>query len=107
MTREHHALLKRVALNLGSEVEELVEHSDNFFDVLTVAALSWVALLVYEGVLKIAKALWLIPSSIPPTSKGVEKKYFIPTKGFKYLYTHHPQGHLSYLRPTKRRGTGK
>lgn len=28
------------------------------------------------------------PASVPPTAKAVERKYFIPTKGYEYLFTH-------------------
>lgn len=41
---------------------------------------------VHPWVLKIAKSLWQMPSSIPPTSKKAEKRD-VPTKGFEYLYT--------------------
>lgn len=34
------------------------------------------------------------PSSIPPTSKGAKKKYYVPANGFEYLYTHSPPGLL-------------
>lgn len=66
----------------------MAEQMDNLFDILTAAAPLQVALPVHEGVLKVAKALWQTPSSIPPTSKRAEKKYFVPAKGFECLYTH-------------------
>ncbi|EMP35090.1 hypothetical protein UY3_07744 [Chelonia mydas] len=29
-----------------------------------------------------------MPASIPPTAKGVERKYFVPSKEYDYLYSH-------------------
>ncbi|EMP29321.1 Fanconi anemia group M protein [Chelonia mydas] len=53
-----------------------------------------VALPVHPGVLKVGSSLWQPPSSIPPTFKKAEKKYYVPAKGFKYLYTHPPAASL-------------
>lgn len=85
--RAHQDLLKRVATNLGLQVEELAEPMDTLFNVSATAALGKVALSVHERVLKIAKVLWQTPSSILPTSKRAERKYFVPTKGFEYTPT--------------------
>ncbi|EMP30052.1 Sister chromatid cohesion protein PDS5 like protein B [Chelonia mydas] len=71
--REHQALLWCVAENLGLEVQDMVEQEDALFN-LSATTPAWVALCVYEGVLKIAKALWQIASSILPISKRAEKK---------------------------------
>ncbi|EMP39265.1 hypothetical protein UY3_03506 [Chelonia mydas] len=39
-------------------------------------------------------AIWQTPSSISPTSKRTEKKYFVPARSFEYLYTHLSPGSL-------------
>lgn len=83
-----------MAPNLGLEVEDMMEQLDTLFTVLLASTPSCVALLVHDGVLKITKALWQTPFSIPPTSKRAEKKYFIAVKGFEYVYTHPPSGSL-------------
>ncbi|XP_065264463.1 sodium- and chloride-dependent betaine transporter-like [Emys orbicularis] len=67
--REHQALLWRLAENLGLEVQEMAEQEDTILNVLSASTPGRVALPVHEGVLKIAKALWQTPSSIPPTLK--------------------------------------
>lgn len=63
-----------------------MEQSDTLFSVLSVFTPDHVSL----PVLNIAKTIWQTPSSIPPTSKRTEKKYFVPAKGFEYLYIHPP-----------------
>lgn len=86
--REHRALLRRMAESLELEVQEMAEQVDTLFNVVLASTSTHVAMPVYEGVLKIAKALWQTPSSIPPASKQAEKKYCVLAKGFEYLYTH-------------------
>lgn len=78
--RAHQELLKRVTTNLGLEAEELKESMDALFDILAAVAPTKVALLVREGVVKLVKALWQIPSSLPSTSKMAEKKYYVPAR---------------------------
>ncbi|XP_067416881.1 serine/arginine repetitive matrix protein 1-like isoform X1 [Emydura macquarii macquarii] len=92
--RAHQELLKRVASNLRLEVKELVEDDDTLFNVLGAEAPARVALPVHDSVLKIAKALWQTPASVAPTSKGAEKKYYVPAEGFEFLFTHPAPGTL-------------
>ncbi|EMP42237.1 hypothetical protein UY3_00502 [Chelonia mydas] len=40
------------------------------------------------------KALWQTPTSYSPTAKPMEWKYFVATKGYKFLYSHPPPGSL-------------
>lgn len=87
-------LFRSVALNLGLKAGEMEELTNTLFNVLLVATSARVALPVHEGVLNIAKLIWQIPSSILPSSKRVEKKYFILATAFEYLYTHPPPGLL-------------
>lgn len=58
------------------------------------AAPSKVALLVHKGIVKLVENLRQTLASLPPASKQAEKKYYIPTKGFKYLYIDLSQGSL-------------
>ncbi|EMP30069.1 SET domain-containing protein 5, partial [Chelonia mydas] len=84
----HQDLLKRVAASLHFQAEEMEELSDSLFNVLSPSAPGRVALPLHEGVARISNALWQTPASLAPISKKVERKYFVPTKGHKYLYTH-------------------
>ncbi|EMP40593.1 hypothetical protein UY3_02193 [Chelonia mydas] len=83
-TKVHQELLKRIAINLGLQVEELEEPTDSLFNVLCPVA----ALPLHEVVAKITNALWQTPSSLSLISKRGEHKYFVPSKGHEYLYTH-------------------
>ncbi|EMP35739.1 Translocating chain-associated membrane protein 1 [Chelonia mydas] len=47
-----------------------------------------VALPLHDEASKINNALWQSSSSLPHISKGAEHKYFMPSKGHEYLYTH-------------------
>lgn len=75
-----------MAGSLGLQAEELVEPSDGLFDILAAVALC--TLPVHEGVAKLVKALWQIPSSVLTISEQVERKYYALVMGSEYLYTH-------------------
>ncbi|EMP39159.1 Transcription initiation factor TFIID subunit 1 [Chelonia mydas] len=92
--KEHQALLKLVAENLGWQIEEVAEEADDLFSVISTTTLAIIALPIHPWVLKIAKSVWQIPLSIPPTSKKAENKYYVPEKGFENLYTHPPTASL-------------
>ncbi|EMP29925.1 hypothetical protein UY3_12917 [Chelonia mydas] len=79
---------ERVAASLHLQAKEMEEPSDSLFNVLSPLAPSRVALPLHEGVAKISSALWQTPALLPPISKKAERKYFVPTKGHEYLYTH-------------------
>lgn len=38
--------------------------------------------------LPLIRTIWQTPASIPPTAKGVERKYFVPSEGYEYLFMH-------------------
>ncbi|KAM7163698.1 uncharacterized protein RBU57_007879 isoform 2-T2 [Macrochelys suwanniensis] len=86
--RAHQELLKRVASNLQLQAEEMEGPSDSLFNVLSSSAPGRVALPLHEGVANITKALWHTPASLVPISRKAERKYFVLTKGHKFLYTH-------------------
>lgn len=73
--RAHQELLRRVAQNLGLQVEEVSEEMDPMVDILTPEGPS-------SMVLPLIKTLWHTPASIFSTAKGVERKYFVPSKGY-------------------------
>lgn len=80
--RAHQDLLKRIAANLGLELEELKESSHSLINILASAVPSKVALLINEAVMGLVKALWQTPS-LSPTSERAEKKYYVPASGYK------------------------
>ncbi|KAM7161166.1 uncharacterized protein RBU57_011009 isoform 1-T2 [Macrochelys suwanniensis] len=86
--RDHQDLLRRLALNMNLQVEEVVELEDPVVDILTVDAPTQVALPFIRTIHTNAISIWQSPASIPPTARGVERKYMAPPKDFEYLYTH-------------------
>ncbi|KAH1179061.1 hypothetical protein KIL84_000392 [Mauremys mutica] len=86
--RAHQELPKRVASSPHLQAEAMEGPSDSLFNVLSSSAPGRVALLVHEWVANISNALWQTPASLAPISKWAECKYFVPTKGHEYLYTH-------------------
>ncbi|EMP41357.1 hypothetical protein UY3_01399 [Chelonia mydas] len=86
--RAHQDLLRRVARNMNLQAEEVVELEDSVVDILSVEAPTRVALPIIRTIQTNAKTIWQTPASIPPTARGVERKYFVPSKEYEYLYTH-------------------
>ncbi|EMP38430.1 hypothetical protein UY3_04376 [Chelonia mydas] len=85
--RAHQELLCRVAQNMNLQVEEVVEVEDPVVDILSADTLSRIALTFIRTIQANATTIWQSPASIPPTAKRVERKYFVPSKDFEYLYT--------------------
>lgn len=63
-------------------------------DILTPEGPSRVALPLIKMIQATTKMLWQTPSSIFPTAKGIEQKYFAPSTGPEYLFTHPQLGLL-------------
>lgn len=70
---------------MGLEAEELKESSYSLIDFLAAAAQPKVALPINESVMGPVRALWQSPSSLSPTLKMAEKKYYVPAKDYEYL----------------------
>ncbi|XP_065439796.1 uncharacterized protein LOC135981398 [Chrysemys picta bellii] len=88
--RAHKDLLRRVARNMDLQVEEIVEVEDPVVSILSADAPSRVALPIIRTIQANANAIWQTPASILRTARGVERKYFVPSKDHEYLYTHPP-----------------
>ncbi|EMP36933.1 Amiloride-sensitive sodium channel subunit beta [Chelonia mydas] len=93
-TKGHQDLLRRVAVNLNLQAEEVMEDSDPMVDVLTPEGPSRVALPLIRTIQNTTKVLWQTLASKPPTAKGVERCYFVPQKGYGHLFTHPQPGTL-------------
>ncbi|XP_065413298.1 uncharacterized protein LOC135973527 [Chrysemys picta bellii] len=86
--RAHQDLLRQVALNLGLQAEETVEQEDPMVDILSPEGPSRVALPIIRTVQSNYKTVWPTPASSEPTARGVERKYFAPSRGFDFLFLH-------------------
>ncbi|KAM7160508.1 uncharacterized protein RBU57_010612 [Macrochelys suwanniensis] len=82
--RDHQDLLRRLALNMNLQLEEVV------VDILTADGPNRVALPFVRTIFTNATSIWQSPASVPPTARGVERKYMAPPKDFEYLYSHPP-----------------
>ncbi|EMP35559.1 Hepatocyte growth factor activator, partial [Chelonia mydas] len=87
-SQAHQDLLRRVVCNMGLQAEEVVEPEDPMVNILALEGPSRAALPLIKTIQATTKTLWQTPASMPPRAKGIERKYFIPSKGYEYLYTH-------------------
>lgn len=72
-------LLGRVTQNLGIQAE-VAETSDSVVDILAPSGPSRIALPLIKTIQDTTKILWHTPTSLPPTVKRNEQKYFVPSK---------------------------
>ncbi|EMP26604.1 hypothetical protein UY3_16290 [Chelonia mydas] len=84
----HQDLLRCVARNMGLQVEEAIKSEDPVVDILAPEGPSRVAFLVIKTICNNYNTLWQTPASIPPTARGVERKYFVPSKGYEFLFSY-------------------
>lgn len=73
---------------MGLQAKEVIESEDPMVNILALEGPSWVALSLIKTTHVNAKTIWQTPASIPLITKGVERKYFVPSKGYEYLFTH-------------------
>nr|XP_014428926.1 uncharacterized protein LOC106731994 [Pelodiscus sinensis] len=93
-SRAHQELLRRLAVNLAVQHEEVHEDLDPMVDIIAAAGPGRVALPLNKTVDKLSKTLWQTPASIAPTQKGVERRYYVPQEGHEYLFTHPAPGSI-------------
>lgn len=86
--KAHQELLRRVATAMGLPVAEVQEDEDPITNVVGSDTPVRVALPFVKTIQKNAATLWQTPASIPPTARGVERKYSAPPTGYEYLYSH-------------------
>ncbi|EMP28182.1 hypothetical protein UY3_14727 [Chelonia mydas] len=86
--RAHQELLCRVAQDLGWQAEEMVEQEDPRVDILSSKGPSRIALPLIKTIQSNYKTIWQTPASRAPTAKGVQRKYFAPSKGYEFLFCH-------------------
>ncbi|EMP42616.1 hypothetical protein UY3_00081 [Chelonia mydas] len=84
----HQKLLHRVAQNLGLQAKETVEQEDPMVDILSPEGPSRIALVLIKTIQSTYKTIWQTPSFSAPMAKGVERKYFAPSKGYEFLFCH-------------------
>lgn len=88
--RAQQELVHLIALNMGLQAEEAVEPEDPMVDILVLEGPSRVALPLIKTIQSNYKTIWKTPASITPTARGVERKYFAPSQGYEFLFSHPP-----------------
>lgn len=83
--RTHQELHCWLSANLGVQGEEVPEDKDPMVDILMADVPARLALPRNKTVAKISTNLWQMPTSIPPTQKGVENCYCMPQCGHEHL----------------------
>lgn len=86
--KAHQDLLRRVATAMDLPVEEVKEDEDPITNVVGSDLPVRVALPFVRTVQRNATTIWQTPASVPPTARGVERKYSVPPTGYEYLYVH-------------------
>ncbi|XP_026502555.1 DNA polymerase zeta catalytic subunit-like [Terrapene carolina triunguis] len=78
------------------QAEEVSEETDPMVDILVPEGPSSVALPLIKTIQNTTKVLWQTLTSLPPLPpvKGVEQKYFVPSRGYENLFTHPQLGVL-------------
>lgn len=77
-----------MAQNINLPVEEVAEDDDPAVSIIGADAPLRVALPFIRTIQRNADTIWQSPASIPPTARGLERKYSVPSRGYEYLYTH-------------------
>lgn len=67
---------------------EVVEEASPMADILSLPEPSCIALPLIKMIDNATKTLWQTLSSLPPTAKRYEWRYFVPSHGYEHLYTH-------------------
>ncbi|EMP41280.1 Chromodomain-helicase-DNA-binding protein 9 [Chelonia mydas] len=81
-------LFKRMASELRINPEEVPEQQHELTDILQPPPSSRIALPINPALLEPAKAIWQTPAASLPTCKRADRKYFIPSKGSEFPFTH-------------------
>lgn len=87
-SREFQDLFKRVADTQNVHATDVQMKHYKLLKNLHPKQQSRAALPIDEAILEPASEIWHTPASVPPTSKRVEKRYFVPSKGLEFLFTH-------------------
>ncbi|EMP33709.1 hypothetical protein UY3_09002 [Chelonia mydas] len=67
---------------------EVAEDADYVVDILTPSRPACITLTLIKTTSDTTKTLWQTPPSLPPTVKRDERRYFVPSRGYKCLYLH-------------------
>lgn len=92
--RQFQDLFKRVAQDLEIPLKEVSENHHKLLKILHTTASSKIALPMDELLMETANNTWQTLATIPPMCKRMDKKYYVPSKGAEFLFTHPPPNSL-------------
>ncbi|EMP32476.1 hypothetical protein UY3_10392 [Chelonia mydas] len=81
-------LFKRVANELKITLEEVPGTHHELTNLLQATTSSKIALLINGAFMEPAKIIWQTPATITPTSKRLDRKYFVLLTSSEFLFTH-------------------
>lgn len=71
-------------------MQEVTESHSKLVDILHSSTSSRVSLLINEALLDSAKVIWQALTSVPPTCRQADRKYYVPAKDTEFLFYHPP-----------------
>nr|XP_025046138.1 uncharacterized protein LOC102447707 [Pelodiscus sinensis] len=86
--KEFQDLFRRVAQSQEVQITETQGKQHKLFKNLHPKQQRRIALPIDEAIMEVAEDIWQTPTSVPPTNKRVDKKYFVPSKGLDFLFNH-------------------
>ncbi|XP_075774489.1 uncharacterized protein LOC102450277 [Pelodiscus sinensis] len=86
--KEFQDLFKHAAQSQEVQLTESQVKQHKLFKNLHPKQQRKIALPIDDATLEVAQDIWQTPTSIPPTNKKMDKKYFVSSKGLEFLFNH-------------------
>uniref|UniRef100_K7EYV2 Lamina-associated polypeptide 2 alpha C-terminal domain-containing protein n=1 Tax=Pelodiscus sinensis TaxID=13735 RepID=K7EYV2_PELSI len=96
-------LFKRVADTQDIQLADVPVKKHRLLKNLRPQQRAKVALPIDEAIMEVADEIWQTPTSVAPTSKKADRKYFVPAKGLDFLFNL-PQPNSLVVDAAQRRG---
>ncbi|EMP38462.1 hypothetical protein UY3_04334 [Chelonia mydas] len=92
--RQFQELFKQVAQSQDRLLEEVQMSQHKLVKILQPSSTSKIAVPINDAILELAETVWQTLASVPPTCKRADRKYYVPTKGVDFLFSHLPLNSL-------------
>lgn len=85
--KQFQELFKQVAKCLEIPLEEVPQSQHKLLNILQASSTSKIALPINDVLMEPAKNIWQTMTTIPPTRKRSDKKYYVPSKAMDFLFS--------------------